>query len=119
MKGYVYILTNESMPGLVKIGRSFYGGGARAVALFSSGVPQPFVVEFEILFADCVEGEREVHDVLQDYRVSGRREFFRCSVPFAIEFVLACACIERGILPQNLSEFDAYQGGNLPAKAAH
>lgn len=79
MKGYVYVLSNESMPGIVKIGRSVSGGKGRAKAIYQTGVPEPFIVEFEILTDDCKRLEKTVHERMADARVSGRREFFRVS----------------------------------------
>ena len=79
MKGYVYVLTNEAMPGLVKIGRSKHAAGVRAKQIYKgdTGVPLPFDVHFECLFDDCIEGEALVHEELQDERVNPNREFFR------------------------------------------
>lgn len=54
-KGYVYILSNPSMPGILKIGRSINGGKGRADALYKNdtGVASPFALEFEMIFDDC------------------------------------------------------------------
>ena len=47
--GYVYILVNDSMPGLIKIGKTARNSLARAKDLSSStGVPTPFKVAFEL-----------------------------------------------------------------------
>jgi len=54
-QGYVYILTNPSMPGLVKIGRSKNGGRKRASDLYQTGVPTPFRKRSEL---KLVETER-------------------------------------------------------------
>lgn len=79
MQGYVYVLTNPAMPGLVKIGRSIHAAGSRAKQLYrgDTGVPLPFDIYFEALFENCVEGELLVHEELQDYRINPDREFFR------------------------------------------
>lgn len=87
-RGYVYILSNPSMPGLVKIGRSIGGGDGRAKGLFVTGVPQPFHLEFELLADDATELERLVHERLQGFRVSGDREFFKCPTHEAIHALL-------------------------------
>jgi len=91
-QGYVYILTNPSMPGLVKIGRSKNGGRKRAADLYQTGVPSPFVVEFEVLVNDANEVEAEAHLRLRDNRLATGREFFKVDVSEAIEAILAiCA----------------------------
>lgn len=79
MKGYVYVLVNEAMPGLVKIGRSISAAAGRAKAIYrgDTGVPLPFDIHFECLFSDCIEGEALVHEKLRDCRVNPNREFFK------------------------------------------
>jgi len=87
-KGYIYVLSNPSMPGLVKIGRSKHGGRNRACALYQTGVPTPFAIEFEIL-ADCCEDlEIRIHDFLYNKRENPGREFFRLDTNDAILAVL-------------------------------
>lgn len=83
MKGYVYILTNECMPGLVKIGRTTGDPEARAAQLHQTGVPVAFKVAYSVLCPDCVSLEAELHDHMPDVRVSSNREFFRVEVSVA------------------------------------
>ena len=68
-RGYVYILSNSSMPGLVKIGKTTRTAQSRADELFQTGVPTEFKVEAEILCPDCDEVERHVHSALAENRV--------------------------------------------------
>ena len=81
--GYVYCMSNESMPGLVKVG--IVGEGRtpldRARELFGTGVPTPFVVEFAKRVQSPREKETEIHDILTELteRAYPRREFFRTS----------------------------------------
>ena len=50
MKGWVYILSNESLNGLIKIDFSTKDPANRATELSGdSGVPTPFVVEYQVL----------------------------------------------------------------------
>lgn len=86
--GYVYVLSNISMPDIVKIGTSKHGGHVRSGSLFTTGVPSPFVLEFEIYSHDPCGLELQVHRKLEEYRVNERREFFQCSVAEAIEAIL-------------------------------
>lgn len=87
-KGYVYVLSNPSMPGLVKIGRSISGGFARAKSFYQTGVPDSFVLEFEI-FCDWHEWlETETHKALRSDRYSDKREFFKVTVAEATDTIL-------------------------------
>lgn len=77
--GYVYLLVNYSMPGLVKVGRSTRRPGQRVSELSSvTGVPTPFELVFDVYVSDCQAVEREIHDRLAQagLRVSDDREFF-------------------------------------------
>ena len=97
--GYVYILTNESMPGLVKIGKTRRGGRHRATELFQTGVPSPFRLEFEIYTHDCDSLEFSAHNQLSDKRVSSNREFFKVdNIEDAIAAVLDAYLSDYDIL---------------------
>lgn len=86
-RGFVYILSNPSMPGIVKIGKTTRDVQARAGELFQTGVPTQFEVEHYVLSPDCNWLEAWVHSILPDLRVSGQREFFRMSVVDAIQIL--------------------------------
>lgn len=77
-RGYVYILTNESMPGLVKIGKTTRDVAQRASELNHTGVPFPFDVYAFEFSPDCNELERMMHERFADCRVNPAREFFLC-----------------------------------------
>ena len=81
--GYVYILSNPSMPGLLKIGKTCRSARARADELYQTGVPTPFRVEYEVRAPDCDKLEADVHASLSDDRVNPDREFFRCDISAA------------------------------------
>jgi len=82
--GYVYILTNKSLPGLIKIGRTERDSNIRAKELQGTGVPTPFKIAFEVFCEDQVALEKAVHEDLDEYRVSANREFFKIDVDSAI-----------------------------------
>ena len=90
MKGYVYILTNEHMPGLVKIGKTTRDPESRALELYQTGVPSPFKVADYVCSPDCSELEQWVHKALASHRVSEGREFF--SVVSAEAFLALSNC---------------------------
>lgn len=87
--GYLYILSNESMPGMVKIGRTERQPEVRSQELRTTGVPQPFKLEHFVFVDDCVSAELEIHVLLEHkgFRTSPDREFFGIPVAEAIEVV--------------------------------
>jgi hypothetical protein len=84
--GFVYILSNESMPGLVKVGFTTNDPRKRAKELQSSGVPTPFKVELAMFCDNAYEVEQCAHENLSDYRVKNR-EFFNVHLRHAMEIV--------------------------------
>ena len=61
MKGWVYVISNRSMPGLVKIGYTMKDPEIRAAELNGTGVPTPYVVEYEVLVNEPMKIERAAH----------------------------------------------------------
>lgn len=88
MRGFVYILSNESMPDLVKIGMTTRSPEKRAKEISSvTGVPIPYVVAYQERVVDCHLAEREIHRRLDYCRVNRDREFFEISIPDAKKVV--------------------------------
>ena len=78
--GIVYILTNPSMPDLIKIGRTDGALDERVRNLSSAtGVPLPFEVFYAAQVEDSVGWERAIHEAFDDRRLNPKREFFRLS----------------------------------------
>lgn len=88
MTEYVYLLSNESMPGLVKVGRTVNHPSRRMAELDSTGVPTPFELELSIGVSDSTTCERIAHHALSEFRVRERREFFKVSIEKAISLIL-------------------------------
>lgn len=81
MVGYIYVLSNPCMPGVIKIGRTERDVNERIFELSSStGVPAPFVLEYSIFVLDLEAAEQEIHFALSDSRVNDNKEFFNLSV---------------------------------------
>jgi len=84
-KGFVYILSNISMPGILKVGMTERVPELRVNDndndndLCSTGVPTPFVVEYYAFFDDRYKAEKEAHINLKEYRHS--KEFFTVDIP--------------------------------------
>jgi hypothetical protein len=87
-RGYIYLLINPSMDGLVKVGKTERTPQMRAKELGDeTGVPTPFIVVYEALVSDCSLAEKYIHNNLSKFRVSGNREFFRTSPTEAIQAI--------------------------------
>jgi T5orf172 domain/Domain of unknown function (DUF4268) len=78
--GFVYIMTNQTMPGLVKIGSTKLSPEERARQLSTTGVPKPFKVIAFQRFEDELRAERELQAMFSQKRLHSRREFFETSV---------------------------------------
>lgn len=78
LRGWIYAMTNQSMPGLVKVGFTLKDPWQRAAELHDTGVPTPFEVALEMLVYDPEEVERRLHDRLVVHRHA--KEFFSCDV---------------------------------------
>lgn len=85
---WVYILKNEAIPDLLKIGHTDKNPYSRAKELSrSTGVP----VDFEVAWAfPCFNSnrlEKEVHSELSYCRCNNRKEFFKIPLDHAIEVI--------------------------------
>lgn len=100
--GYIYVLVNSSMPGIVKVGKTERTPSQRVDELSGvTGVPTPFIVAYEEYFEDCSAAETYLHTKLTEkgFRVSESREFFRAPASDVIRLV---ASIPHGILPSKV-----------------
>jgi T5orf172 domain len=78
--GYIYVLINPSMEGLVKVGKTTRNPQDRVEELSSStGVPTPFILVYQEYFEDCSKAELMIHQILEskNARISKNREFFK------------------------------------------
>lgn len=77
-EGIVYVLSNEAMPGLVKIGRtSRFDLQARMDELYTTSVPVPFNCEYACRVKDFQAVENALHQAFSTDRVNPSREFFK------------------------------------------
>ena len=86
-KGFVYIMTNDSMPGIIKVGMSTKVPTERAKELEDTGLPMPYVVQYYAFFDDMRQAEKKAHNELSKYHYN--KEFFKTDVGTAIN------CIEN------------------------
>lgn len=94
MVNIVYVLTNEAMPGLVKVGKTKTNLVGRIRALDTSGVPLPFECFYAAEVSDCDLAEKLLHDAFDDHRVRKNREFFEIS-PERVASALKLAAIRE------------------------
>lgn len=73
----VYVLTNESMPGYIKIGFTTKKIEERLKWLDRTGIPLPFEVYYAAEVEDAQKEERWLHSIFADRRVRESREFFK------------------------------------------
>ena len=87
IKGFVYILSNETMPGLLKIGYSERPVQERVAELNrATAVPSPFLIEAYFGFAEPQTAENLIHQRLSQYRLNNK-EFFKIEVDRAVEII--------------------------------
>ncbi|WP_313039330.1 GIY-YIG nuclease family protein [Sphingobium yanoikuyae] len=89
--GIIYVLTNDAMPGMVKIGRTSGEGVERRVAELSraTGVPLPFKVAVARTVHDAHKVEKALHIAFGPDRVNPSREFFSISEHRAVAIINA------------------------------
>lgn len=84
----VYILTNEAMPNLVKIGKTTRSDVlTRMNELYSSGVPFQFECAYAVEVDDCSSVEKALHIAFNPNRVNSKREFFSIDPEQAISIL--------------------------------
>ncbi len=91
------------MPGLVKIGCTQRDSRARAKKLYTTGVPTPFEVAFEVFSDDHETLEDRMHTQLSEFRSNGDREFFRYPLKDVINLLIQL----NGQSAQSESSFSA------------
>ena len=78
MAGYVYIMSNEAMPGIYKIGCTSRTPWERADELYTTGVPKPFIIEYCIYIDNYQQLEKRIHTRLAEHNFN--KEFFKLNL---------------------------------------
>ena len=77
MRGIIYLLTNEAMPGYVKIGKTSKSVDQRIRELSRSpAVPIPFECPYAAKVEDMDSVEKAFHDAFGDYRKNPKERIF-------------------------------------------
>ena len=90
--GYVYVLTNASMPELVKVGMTDRHNPRERIDELSShtGVPENFELAYRAQVFNAYGVEQRAHALLAESCIK-KKEFFQCDVIAAIDAVFAAA----------------------------
>lgn len=78
--GFIYVMSNVSMPDLLKIGFTEDLNQRLKQANASSFVPTPFIIEISKHVSNPREKERIIHKILDSKRNKSNREFFRITL---------------------------------------
>ena len=88
---YIYVLTNNTMPGLVKIGFTKNKPSERVKQInAATGVPLDFKVEYQYPCFNAHDLEKEIHAYLENEvgnRTNRKKEFFNMTVEQAISVI--------------------------------
>ena len=93
MPEIVYVLTNESMPGYIKIGKTT-DLERRMKEIDNTSVALPFECFHASVVKDMNYVEKQLHEAFSDHRVRASREFFELS-PARVESVLKLVELEN------------------------
>lgn len=112
--GIVYILSNPSMEGYLKIGRT-QGRAAQDVItrmrqLDDTPVPLPFDCEYAAVVEHYEQVERAMHTAFGENRVRPGREFFEGIPPFRVKAILELLAKEN-VTPDGSETYDGAGSG--------
>lgn len=97
--GFLYIVINPGMEGMVNLGRTSYdpADGVGELSCGANAAP-PFIVAYKRFFPDSRKAERFVHSMLErrGYSPSGNREFFRARLEHVVAAVFDAPDGEAG-----------------------
>lgn len=86
--GFIYILKNNSMPNLVKIGYTDNTPKERVKSINTkTGVPEKFTIIYERKIENTQKVESKIHTKLYEFRFKKNKEFFVLTEKTAIKYV--------------------------------
>ena len=85
MRGYLYVLSNSSMPGLLKVGYTVRSIEDRINELSSTGVPTRFDLEFFCEVDNAFLLEKEIHREIKKNHHG--KEFFKCKIATVVRVI--------------------------------
>ena len=95
--GWVYVVTNKALPGLVKIGFTTRRDVNKRLREFDqAGLPYPYELAYKVWVAEPQKLEKRVHQFLTIQREN--KEWFRCSVERATEAIDHLGPVHRELI---------------------
>ena len=88
INGYVYILSNPAMPGLLKIGYTERDVQERVKELSNTGIPSPFEIEAVFESSKPYQDEQKIHNYFSKFKDSNNREFFNIDLKEALNTIV-------------------------------
>ena len=114
--GYIYILSNPSMQGLLKIGITSRDVRERVTQLSAAtGVPKPFEIEYYCLTRDPEEIERSTQEHFSSRRAGRKKEFFEVPLLEAVQFIDS---VIKQVQPDRYSTVDGKVTQKTPSQAS-
>jgi hypothetical protein len=96
LSGWVYVLSNEYMPDVYKIGMTTNEPEIRAGQISQgTGIPFPFEVHSAYYSDNPQRHESVIHEILKEYRISSNREFFHYSLDIIEDVFSGEGLVER------------------------
>lgn len=99
MAGWVYIISNKAMPGILKIGYTERTPYIRAYELYHTGCPYPYQVDYSIYVDKPYEVEQKTHELQRKTNVG--KEWFSCSYNDAVTSISQAIVLTGSQIEEN------------------
>ena len=105
MAGFIYIFSNPSFDGRLKIGISLNDPSTEKLNKFNQleVLPEPFAVEYYCFVEQHQNLMRDLEKEFNDFRPNIKRDYYILEIPFAINMIRKCADKYGGIKYENFA----------------
>lgn len=84
--GYVYVMRQSTHEeNIFKVGMTKRDTEKRSKELSNTSSVDKFFIINSYYTKDCIDAEKQIHEKLKDYRLTSRREFFRCDLKIILD----------------------------------